>query len=470
MVDVHALGTLLRQLNFKVVSLLDLRKAEMQTAVSEFLLLLDKGVYGAAAPAGAAPAAGDGQPGGFALAEPCGRPGEKRTPAGGGTSPALCRCRQVCSTTRGTATRTSATASWCPSTRPAPTRRLTASACSTCCSACSSAAPASTSSCSTCAARGDPAPAASLGTSCHAGRAQQGVPVGAGSPGGTVGCPRRPIQAAWLFLDAPKCRCPGWAGSAMPGGQRGRGQPPGVWGALGWVRGAVAGPSSAQRRFSHRNLNDDVIPQVGALQVTANIVFGYATWVPSPSPPAQAGGLPGPERAQGSAPRVGSVLFAPASFPLPAYRQRRSLWSMLKRAGERQPPVPHGAGRCPRCCSAPRSPRGFKLIPPGIWAEDALSIRRWAAAPAPPQRGACVGRWGRWSCGCWALACPGLSPRGGWFPGSDGAERCPVSLQVRGCRSLRAEPGRALQRHLRHLPQALAAGGREDHGAAGQGG
>ncbi|XP_054252264.1 LOW QUALITY PROTEIN: mucosa-associated lymphoid tissue lymphoma translocation protein 1-like [Indicator indicator] len=46
MVDVHALSTLLRQLEFKVVSLLDLRKAEMQMAVNEFLLLLDKGVYG----------------------------------------------------------------------------------------------------------------------------------------------------------------------------------------------------------------------------------------------------------------------------------------------------------------------------------------------------------------------------------------------------------------------------------------
>ncbi|NXQ63763.1 MALT1 protein, partial [Anthoscopus minutus] len=44
--DVHALGALLRQLDFKVVSLLDLRKAEMQMAVDEFLLLLDKGVYG----------------------------------------------------------------------------------------------------------------------------------------------------------------------------------------------------------------------------------------------------------------------------------------------------------------------------------------------------------------------------------------------------------------------------------------
>uniref|UniRef100_A0A8C9L2N1 Mucosa-associated lymphoid tissue lymphoma translocation protein 1 n=1 Tax=Pavo cristatus TaxID=9049 RepID=A0A8C9L2N1_PAVCR len=46
MVDVHALGALLRQLDFKVVSLLDLRRDEMQMAVDEFLLLLDKGVYG----------------------------------------------------------------------------------------------------------------------------------------------------------------------------------------------------------------------------------------------------------------------------------------------------------------------------------------------------------------------------------------------------------------------------------------
>ncbi|NWW30379.1 MALT1 protein, partial [Panurus biarmicus] len=44
-VDVHALGALLRQLDFKVVSLLDLCMAEMQMAVNEFLLLLDKGVY-----------------------------------------------------------------------------------------------------------------------------------------------------------------------------------------------------------------------------------------------------------------------------------------------------------------------------------------------------------------------------------------------------------------------------------------
>ncbi|NWV28452.1 MALT1 protein, partial [Origma solitaria] len=46
MVDVYELTTLLRQLNFKVVSLLDLTEAEMRNAVDEFLLLLDEGVYG----------------------------------------------------------------------------------------------------------------------------------------------------------------------------------------------------------------------------------------------------------------------------------------------------------------------------------------------------------------------------------------------------------------------------------------
>lgn len=44
--DVHELTNLLRQLDFKVVSLLDLNCQEMQSAVTEFLLLLDKGVYG----------------------------------------------------------------------------------------------------------------------------------------------------------------------------------------------------------------------------------------------------------------------------------------------------------------------------------------------------------------------------------------------------------------------------------------
>ncbi|KAM3875643.1 MALT paracaspase 2 [Diretmus argenteus] len=46
MADVHQLTNLLRQLDFKVVSLLDLNWQEMHSAVTEFLLLLDKGVYG----------------------------------------------------------------------------------------------------------------------------------------------------------------------------------------------------------------------------------------------------------------------------------------------------------------------------------------------------------------------------------------------------------------------------------------
>ncbi|XP_075388797.1 mucosa-associated lymphoid tissue lymphoma translocation protein 1 isoform X1 [Tenrec ecaudatus] len=46
LVDVYELTNLLRQLDFKVVSLLDLTESEMRSAVDEFLLLLDKGVYG----------------------------------------------------------------------------------------------------------------------------------------------------------------------------------------------------------------------------------------------------------------------------------------------------------------------------------------------------------------------------------------------------------------------------------------
>ncbi|TKS74564.1 Mucosa-associated lymphoid tissue lymphoma translocation protein 1 [Collichthys lucidus] len=46
MADVHELTNFLRQMDFKVVSLLDLNWQEMHSAVTEFLLLLDKGVYG----------------------------------------------------------------------------------------------------------------------------------------------------------------------------------------------------------------------------------------------------------------------------------------------------------------------------------------------------------------------------------------------------------------------------------------
>ncbi|CAJ0945688.1 unnamed protein product [Ranitomeya imitator] len=50
MVDVYELTNLLRQLDFKVVSLLDLTEVEMRNTVNEFLLLLDKGVYGIHSP------------------------------------------------------------------------------------------------------------------------------------------------------------------------------------------------------------------------------------------------------------------------------------------------------------------------------------------------------------------------------------------------------------------------------------
>ncbi|XP_077418561.1 mucosa-associated lymphoid tissue lymphoma translocation protein 1 isoform X2 [Vanacampus margaritifer] len=46
MVDVYDLTNVLRQLDFKVVSLLDLTESEMRSAVHEFLQLLHKGVYG----------------------------------------------------------------------------------------------------------------------------------------------------------------------------------------------------------------------------------------------------------------------------------------------------------------------------------------------------------------------------------------------------------------------------------------
>uniref|UniRef100_A0A8C5N7E2 Mucosa-associated lymphoid tissue lymphoma translocation protein 1-like n=1 Tax=Gouania willdenowi TaxID=441366 RepID=A0A8C5N7E2_GOUWI len=46
LMDVYKLGTLLQQLGFRVVSLLDLTRAEMQAAINEFIQLLDRGVYG----------------------------------------------------------------------------------------------------------------------------------------------------------------------------------------------------------------------------------------------------------------------------------------------------------------------------------------------------------------------------------------------------------------------------------------
>lgn len=149
-VDVHALGALLRQLDFKVVSLLDLRKAEMQMAVDEFLLLLDKGVYGVT------PA--QGELGDFMLVESWGV-ARYRCWQVRGCHHVTCPLfpQQVCSTMPGMAMKILATASWFPLTRPAPIHLSTACVCSGCCGRCSSAAPASISSCLTCAARGDPA-------------------------------------------------------------------------------------------------------------------------------------------------------------------------------------------------------------------------------------------------------------------------------------------------------------------------
>lgn len=226
MVDVHTLSALLRQLDFKVVSLLDLRKSEMQMAVNEFLLLLDKGVYGAAAPAGAAPAKGGNRVvlrwrglGGW--------PGKKRALAGQGMSPTLRPSRQVCSTMPGTAMKILATASWCPSTRPAPTPQPTACACSVCCRACSSAAPASTSSCSTCAARGDPALATSLGTSCHTGRSRHRGARGCRFPGAWSGASPGSHPNPLALSGCPKASLPpAEPANVMMGGQRGMGQPP----------------------------------------------------------------------------------------------------------------------------------------------------------------------------------------------------------------------------------------------------
>lgn len=46
MMDVHQLANLLQQLDFRVVSLLDLTREEMHAAIDKFLQLLDRGVYG----------------------------------------------------------------------------------------------------------------------------------------------------------------------------------------------------------------------------------------------------------------------------------------------------------------------------------------------------------------------------------------------------------------------------------------
>lgn len=46
LMDVRELANLLQQLDFRVVSLLDLTMGEMRSAIDKFLQLLDRGVYG----------------------------------------------------------------------------------------------------------------------------------------------------------------------------------------------------------------------------------------------------------------------------------------------------------------------------------------------------------------------------------------------------------------------------------------
>lgn len=111
---------------------------------------------------------------------------------------------------------------------------------------------------------------------------------------------------------------------------------------VGFGRGT--GSHSVQLLFSYRNLNDDIIPQVGALEVTANIVFGYATWVPSHHPLAQALGLSLPAQLRGSDPH--------SCIPPPL---------MLEGLGKQQPPVPHRAGSCPWHCLLWAASAGMKL-------------------------------------------------------------------------------------------------------------
>lgn len=118
----------------------------------------------------------------------------------------------------------------------------------------------------------------------------------------------------------------------------------------------MACPSAAQRHFSCRNLNDDVIPQVGALQVTANIVFGYATWVPSPPPPsgAESPSLAPSRAGLGPPPGLSPVL------PPAMHQQCRSLWSMLAVLGERQPRSLPGQGGAHGAAWPWAAPEGIK--------------------------------------------------------------------------------------------------------------
>lgn len=123
-------------------------------------------------------------------------------------------------------------------------------------------------------------------------------PLGAGSLGERRGASLGSHPSLLALFGCPKAslpqlsqQTPPWVGRGVQGSLRGLGR-------LVAGFGGTACPGAAQRHFSCRNLNDDVIPQVGALQVTANIVFGYATWVPSPPPP---GGAESPSLAPSGA-------------------------------------------------------------------------------------------------------------------------------------------------------------------------
>lgn len=141
----------------------------------------------------------------------------------------------------------------------------------------------------------------------------------------------------------------------------------------------LTAPSPAQL-LSYRNLNDDTIPQVGALQVTANIVFGYATWVPFP-PPWCCPRLPHSRASgthpawvwsgAGAQPRLYHILLRAASSP----------WSMLEVLGVAAPSPLQGWGMLAALLSSGQCPRGSKHRgSSGIWAEDALNIQDLATA------------------------------------------------------------------------------------------
>lgn len=120
----------------------------------------------------------------------------------------------------------------------------------------------------------------------------------------------------------------------------------------------LTAPSPAQL-LSYRNLNDDTIPQVGALQVTANIVFGYATWVPFPLPwccphlPRSRASGTHPAWAcsgAGAQPRLYHILLRAASSP----------WSMLEVLGVAAPSPLQGWGMLAALLSSGQCPRGSK--------------------------------------------------------------------------------------------------------------